>query len=946
MTRERRCRGPRGAACAGLAVALLAWFAWAPANVRAQPPERVSISRDAYGEPHVRGRSVRGAMFGFAWAQMEDQAAYLLTNIETSNGRSAAVLGPGCLPDCFESDQATHLFRVPETARERYDSLPVGSRVRYQGFADGINAYVESHPERVPGWAHRVTPEDVLASVEWPFVLGQARQAAARAGGAGVARPALERAAGAGGASFADALAEVESPTVGAASNMFALGASKTATGAPILEGNPHLQFEGPSQWYVAKLEYPGTRVQGATFRGGLGIALGANEHVAWSHTANGSNAHEEDAYVEALDPADPDRYRFGSELRAMERDQAVVGVQVSPGVVQPVTVRFRYTVHGPVISDPLAAPDGSQPPPSGSVAVSATVSQFEQYRLGTQLFRENDADSIAELRAAGAELQLSGFHTIAADDQGSVFYVAGSRSGIVNPGFDHTRALDGSNPATAWQGIVPYAALPQALDPPSGYFQNANNGAQFSAPGQIDPAAIPFYLQGGGNGQRSRRQIDLLGPLNAATLADAERIGNDSFVEPGPSLRALLDQAAAEPGADPRLVAAAALIAGWDGRASADSDEFPLFATWTRGLRESALGFAVAAPPELPHTFSAAQRAEAERAMIVAHDGMLAAHGMIAVPYGNLHTLTWGAFEAPVNGAPNDLATLKLTGCKRQPGSLSPVAFQPCAVENGSGFMFNADLASGRFTVQRPISDSDDPASPQYTANARDYVADRYREFPVTRAALRAERTSKRSLKVSPDAAVALRSRRARLTPRGRLLVSIRCRVGAARRCRGRLRLGRTRDGYSVRPGRRVVALDLGNREPGSEHPTSASGSRSGERRAGPKRGPLLARADPGEPREGTRDGGAHRPLRLTLVVGLKRNPLLAGRAAAGKPAVGEICVDGAVDAGRVVGVGGMRVAPHRQQARVAELAHLRPRVHVGGIGVVGSADDEGGPR
>ena len=245
--------------------------------------EQVTITRDSRGEPHIQGASARGAMYGFAWAQMEDQAPYILAGMAHSVGRSAELMGSDCQPNpsadpdleaCFRQDQLARLFMVPETASIGWRGLSASDRARLQGFADGINAYIASGAADVPSWAVPVTPQDVLANVEYGFLMSQVAEVSGILGGA--------VGASARAARTARTLAASAPSLDIRASNMFALRSTKTATGKPILQGDPHLPFDGVSRWYAAQLSYPGNRVQGVTFRGLPGIALGSNGYVAW----------------------------------------------------------------------------------------------------------------------------------------------------------------------------------------------------------------------------------------------------------------------------------------------------------------------------------------------------------------------------------------------------------------------------------------------------------------------------------------------------------------------------------------------------------------------------------------------------------------------------------------------------------------------------------------
>ena len=766
-----------------------------PGGKSAKPTERFTITRDSRGEPHVSGDSLRATTYGFGYAQMEDQGTYILQNLATSTGRSAELLGPDCLPGCLRSDHLVHLFRIPESATEQYSGLPSSAKEAVGGFTDGINAFIADHPDQVPSWSFPLTPADVLASIEYRFVMSQVSDAAGiavsddssgtdSAGSADVAPREIGRALGAGTvASAARGAGEVDQ----GASNMFAVNGSRTATGSPVLEGNPHLGFDGLSRWYMAQLQWPGTRVQGSTFRGLPGIAMGSNGHVAWANTANHGTQNETDVYVEQLNAANANQYLFGGSYRNMDVVHSTLKAQTSPGAVQEIPVTYRYTVHGPVLSDPITTTAG-QAAPTGAIAVSAQISQFEQTGLATQMLALDQAHNLNEFRAGLAHNQVSGFNFVAADGDG-IFYAAGSRSGILADGLDPNAPLDGTDPATQWQGILPFEDVPQAADPPSGYFQNANNGPLFSAPDQITADSIPTYLRGQGDTPRSKRQVDLLTGVSGFTLGDAERFGLDAFVQSSPGLQALLAQTAARPGADPAVVAANAIIAPWDGRAVAGSDAVALFATWVRGLERSALGFPPNSPPPPTTSFSNAAKDEASRAMIVAYEGMVDQYGTAAVPYGSLHRFEYGSASGGVDGGDVNIETLRLTTCKGLPGASSPSYYHSCVAKGGSGFMFNVDLASGRMTVMRPVSDTADPSDPTYSLNAADYLANTYREFPITKAQVDAERTSQQTLKVPAKRRMLFRSHRSRVDGRGRVRVKLACRL-EGQRCRGKVKL------------------------------------------------------------------------------------------------------------------------------------------------------------
>lgn len=832
--------------------------------VPAASAETVKITRDSYGEPHISASSAPGAMYGFAYAQMQDQATAVLGGIYTATGRSAEVEGESCLAGsidaCFQSDQLAHLLRVPEVADRKFEKLPAADRRKFRGFARGINSYVKDNPASVPAWAvgETVSASDVLASAQWRFVLAQFKRAGLAFRGfdpgpaAEFARQPTTLGAGMADAerSFVDVISD---PSLGVqtagASNMFVVGGSKTQNGKPLLQDNPHLPFGGLTQWYQAQLTYPGVNVAGATFRGLPVIGVGSNGDVAWGFTANQGAVHEQDAYKETLDPADPDRYMYDGRSKAMTVRTVEIKAETSPGTIETIPVRFRYTIHGPVVTDPTADLSGNQPAPGATAAGSVTASLYEQVGLASTAWRMTEANNIGEWKRALADPQLSQYNMVAADSAGNIFYVAESRSGVLNPGVGITnilhptagvvvfRALDGSvpnntwvsnDPDRPWTGVIPFDELPQAQNPPSGFYQDGNVPPWVTAPGQISIDDVPEYMRLGADGTRSRRQHELLAPAHDMTLADADAIGFDSHIEFAPALIDLLDQAAALPGADPKVQEAASVLDGWNYDAGPESTQFVLFTAWVRALNPQQLGFApqqASAPfPEglvgQPGGPTAGQLAEAARAMGasgMAYDEMIEAYGSLTKRTGDVNRMVWGAFDGGVGGGNLDAPSLWMADCR---GAYPPtvlVAF-PCQVTTGSGYVMNVDLGSGKMHTSIAASASDDPASPFYTANVEDWSAKRIRNYPRSSRALAAEKTSELELKYRsesrPKARLAV-IRIAEHVRRGWVELQVDCKVASMTRCIGKLLLehqGRmvAHRRYAVRDGASTLRLRL----------------------------------------------------------------------------------------------------------------------------------------
>ena len=100
----------------------------------AQLANSVTIYRDAYGVPHVFGRTDAGAVFGFAYAQAEDNFWRIEENFILALGRASELYGEKTL----DEDRLNHALEIPRLAREEYQRLDPRTRSLCDAFAAGL----------------------------------------------------------------------------------------------------------------------------------------------------------------------------------------------------------------------------------------------------------------------------------------------------------------------------------------------------------------------------------------------------------------------------------------------------------------------------------------------------------------------------------------------------------------------------------------------------------------------------------------------------------------------------------------------------------------------------------------------------------------------------------------------------------------------------------------
>ena len=241
-----------------------------------------------------------------------------------------------------------------------------------------------------------------------------------------------------------------------------------TATGAPLLAGDPHLAFGFPGIWYLARIETPDGVLAGATAPGVPFLVLGHNGHIAWTFTTTGADV--QDVFIET--PAGDGEYQTPDGPRPFTVREERIKVRGEPD--QMLTV--RETRHGPVISDLLRP----QRPDPGRGDGQPGARQHRRRRPA----RAQPGARCGRRRQGGRDDHLAGAEPAGGRPQRIALYVTG-RVPI-------RRAGDGSAPVPGdgshdWIGWASGEQLPHIVAPASGRLVNAND--------RVAPPDFPVFL-------------------------------------------------------------------------------------------------------------------------------------------------------------------------------------------------------------------------------------------------------------------------------------------------------------------------------------------------------------------------------------------------------------------------------------------------------------------
>src|SRR6185369_11788351 len=125
----------------------------------------VTIYRDTYGVPHVFGRTDASTVFGFAYAQAEDNFWRVEENFILALGRGSEVYGAKSL----DEDRLNHALEIPRLARAEYARLDPRMRSLCDAFAAGFNFYLERHPDVHPRLLTKIEPWYTLAFIRYNY---------------------------------------------------------------------------------------------------------------------------------------------------------------------------------------------------------------------------------------------------------------------------------------------------------------------------------------------------------------------------------------------------------------------------------------------------------------------------------------------------------------------------------------------------------------------------------------------------------------------------------------------------------------------------------------------------------------------------------------------------------------------------------------------------------
>ncbi|WP_210250103.1 penicillin acylase family protein [Microvirga aerophila] len=547
---------------------------------------------DRWGVPHIYAHTDHDIFLAQGFAVARDR----LWQIDVWRKRGLGLLAADYGASYVEADRAARLLLYRGDMDAEWAAYGPGARAAAEAFSRGINAYItflERHPGRMPveflrtgaqpsrwfaedcvrirshGPLFNLSRELVRANVidrfgleaeaarrrlepEWKLTLPEGIAAEAipaevgRIFALGTNQPVFGR-------------NEVSVPDATGGSNNWAVGASRTATGRPILASDPHRLLSLPALRYVSHLSAPNLDVIGAGEPGVPGIAIGHNRTSAFCLTIH--LADQADLYVYELHPNDPTLYCYGSCWERMDVISETVPVR---GANERIETLF-FTRHGPVLYV-----DNER---KRAYAVRSIWSEpgAAPYLGALRYLRTTSWNDFVEARA---HWRTPPVNHVYADTAGDIGWIM-SGSVPVRPNWDGLLPVAGDG-TYEWRGFMQADVHPRIHNPECGWVATAN---EMNLPPDFNHATHKVGFEWC-DPSRYRVIADQLRQNSAHTLEDSQRLQTSFVSDSALRLLAMLR------GLTPRDTAARRahdLLTQWDGDLKPGSAPGLLFEIWFR---------------------------------------------------------------------------------------------------------------------------------------------------------------------------------------------------------------------------------------------------------------------------------------------------------------------------------------------------------------------------
>ncbi len=531
--------------------------------------EPVKIYRDQWGVPHIYAANLNDMAFAQGYAHAQDRLWQMEINRRIARGQLSEVVGRSTL----DTDRASRILGFGRLAADDLAAMPEELATALQHYANGVNAYIQANLQKLPPefGLLKLTPSpwepvDSIAfgrllswqmSYAWygELIRGKIIEKV----GEEMARE-LEIHYPESNPSTLDLGAEsnlimenglleaFKGPFLQAlgGSNAWAVSASRSRTGRPMLCNDPHLPLLQPAIWYENHINCPELHATGVSIPGVPLVMIGHNENLGWGMTLAFTDI--QDIFIEKFTDGSLTHYEFKGETREATIIAESINIKGEESHLEKVVI----THHGPVISGVM---------PTGDFKLTLASKALGPSNMMEGWYLLNKATGWNEFVGAMKKITSPALNVPYADNKGNIGYYVTGEVPIRKNG-------DGSTPSPGWTGeyewtgTVPFEEMPYSYNPAKGYIVTCNH--------KIISKDYKYNLGNAWmNGYRANRFDKLAANKEKFSFEDMKAWQNDVYCTPGPIFATHLRGLRLD---DLRLEAMKQAMLNWDGMLTTES--------------------------------------------------------------------------------------------------------------------------------------------------------------------------------------------------------------------------------------------------------------------------------------------------------------------------------------------------------------------------------------
>jgi len=461
--------------------------------------EPVTVQRDEKGMAYIYAQNTEDLMMAQGFVAAQDRLFQMELTRLFASGRISELAGV----KARNLDIRMRTLGFYRNAKKHAAMLDDESRMFFQKYVDGVNAFIETRSENI----HlefklagiKPSPWSIVDSLTLAYYMGWgsaaniqseivAQMLVEKLGPTKAAEifpininPDDETGAGAdtSNSNFQSArlklrfddrlLSYLNEDALKIGSNNWVAGPKLSSNARPVVVNDIHLEATTlPGIWYPCGLITPDLRAVGLTIPGFGGMVVGRTDHIAAGVT--NSYGDTQDLYVEIMDPDNPNNYLEGSVSVPFEVIEETLRFKdkSSAGGFKEEKIKIRLTRRGPIISDVI-------PGLKTNKAISVRWSGFEVQSSSIGLDKLMSCRTVKEIRRALKDFNIIALNYVFADTKGNIGWQTTGKIPIRSQGKGLVPYVvkDGKD---NWTGWIPWDDMPHAVNPDRGWIGTCNH--------------------------------------------------------------------------------------------------------------------------------------------------------------------------------------------------------------------------------------------------------------------------------------------------------------------------------------------------------------------------------------------------------------------------------------------------------------------------------------